>query len=250
MTLSEERAIANGNRKWTVNEKREATTAVTEYRKAVDDERTAIKAEKAETRAEEKLKAAETTLANRNRQKDERQREAEMKAEEERSSAEAALSLRVDNLQKYYTDLVNEQHLRRQEKLQEEAYERSRKDERQQETATKTEERNIAEAVLKAETRAEEKRIATLTGMVIERIKIIQEKTGVTSIDRSGEEFTITGSPQAVKEADAAIREIIEEVYRSLDLQEEAYERSRRTRESGRQRQRPRSGTPLRPLLT
>jgi hypothetical protein len=152
MTLSEKRAIANGNRKWTVSEKREAATAVTEYRKAVDDERTAIKAEKAETRAEEKLKAAEATLANRkekkdlaNRQNDERKREAEMKAEEERSSAEAAFNLRVNKLQ-YYTDLVHEQHLRRQKKLQEEAYERSRTDERQRETETKAEERNTAEA--------------------------------------------------------------------------------------------------------
>jgi hypothetical protein len=153
MTLSEKRAIANGNRKWTVSEKREAATAVTEYRKAVDDERTAIKAEKAETRAEEEFKAAEATLANRkekkdlaNRQNDERKREAEMKAEEERSSAEAAFSLRVNKLQKYYTDLVHEQHLRRQKKLQEEAYERSRTDERQRETETKAEERNTAEA--------------------------------------------------------------------------------------------------------
>eukprot|EP00972_Heterocapsa_arctica_P055409 8174462-Heterocapsa_arctica.AAC.1 len=54
---------------------------------------------------------------------------------------------------------------------------------------------------------------------------MIQEKTGVTSIARSGEEFTITGLPQAVKEAQTAIRKIIENGYRSMELQEEAYER-------------------------
>ena len=49
-----------------------------------------------------------------------------MKAEEERNTAEAVLSLRVDNLLKYYTDLAHEQHLRRQERLQDEANESSR----------------------------------------------------------------------------------------------------------------------------
>eukprot|EP00972_Heterocapsa_arctica_P022985 3380923-Heterocapsa_arctica.AAC.1 len=49
-----------------------------------------------------------------------------MKAEEERNTAEAALSLSVDNLLKYYTDLAHEQNLRRQERLQDEANESSR----------------------------------------------------------------------------------------------------------------------------
>eukprot|EP00972_Heterocapsa_arctica_P000742 105240-Heterocapsa_arctica.AAC.1 len=38
-----------------------------------------------------------------------------MKAEEKRSTAEAALSMRVDNLQKCYTDLVHKQQIRRHE---------------------------------------------------------------------------------------------------------------------------------------
>eukprot|EP00972_Heterocapsa_arctica_P030712 4521275-Heterocapsa_arctica.AAC.1 len=74
--------------------------------------------------------------------------------------------------------------------------------------------------------------------MVIDRIKIIQERTGVNSIDIvsnssssssswSGGKFTITGSHQAVKEASAIIREIMQEGYRALDLQEEAYDTSR-----------------------
>eukprot|EP00972_Heterocapsa_arctica_P038821 5720520-Heterocapsa_arctica.AAC.1 len=95
-----------------------------------------------------------------------------MKAEEKRNTAEAALSMRVDNLQKCYTDLgiyvTNERSNRADKGTEGTDPERSRKDEGQQETATKADERNTAEAALKAETRAEEKRIDTLTGMVIE----------------------------------------------------------------------------------
>eukprot|EP00972_Heterocapsa_arctica_P022182 3263181-Heterocapsa_arctica.AAC.1 len=80
----------------------------------------------------------------------------------------------------------------------------------------------VAEVALKAETRANEKRIAALTDMVIDSIKMIQERTGVDSIvmvanssssssSWSGGEYAITGSPQAVEEAKVAIREIIQE---------------------------------------
>jgi hypothetical protein len=77
---------------------------------------------------------------------DERMREAATKAEEERITAEAALNLRFDNQLKYYTDLAQEQQLRRQEKLQDEA---SKKEERLRKDATNAgEERNNTEAAL------------------------------------------------------------------------------------------------------
>eukprot|EP00972_Heterocapsa_arctica_P060338 8898935-Heterocapsa_arctica.AAC.1 len=57
---------------------------------------------------------------------------------------------------------------------------------------------------------------------------MIQEKTGVTSIDisssGSGWEFNIAGPAQAVEEASAAIREMLQDGY---DLQGEAYTTSK-----------------------
>jgi len=48
------------------------------------------------------------------------------------------------------------------------------------------------------------------------KIKMIQEKTGVTSIDTTGEIFTVVGKPQAVAEAEKAIRELIDKGYCSI----------------------------------
>eukprot|EP00972_Heterocapsa_arctica_P114313 16441785-Heterocapsa_arctica.AAC.1 len=74
--------------------------------------------------------------------------------------------------------------------------------------------------------------------MVIDRIKTIQQRTGVKNIDIvsdgsgsgsswRGGRFTVKGSDQAVKQAGAIIREIMKEGYRALDLQEKSYDKSR-----------------------
>ncbi|CAE7643024.1 FUBP1 [Symbiodinium sp. CCMP2592] len=57
------------------------------------------------------------------------------------------------------------------------------------------------------------------------KIKLIQEKTGVTRIDTSGEMFTIVGPQQAVEMAYAAVKELMEKGYCSMafeDFKEEA----------------------------
>merc|ERR1719254_153239 len=45
---------------------------------------------------------------------------------------------------------------------------------------------------------------------------MIQEKTGVSNIDTTGELFTVVGKPQAVAEAEKAIKELIDKGYCSL----------------------------------
>jgi len=65
-----------------------------------------------------------------------------------------------------------------------------------------------------------EKKIGIVIGPKGARIKMIQEKTGVTRIDTSGEVFTITGEPKNVKEAETAIRELIEKGYMSMEFED------------------------------
>jgi len=50
------------------------------------------------------------------------------------------------------------------------------------------------------------------------KIKMLQEKTGA-KIDTSGEIFTVTGSPQAVSQAEAAIKELIEKGYSQIEFE-------------------------------
>merc|ERR1719254_100005 len=45
---------------------------------------------------------------------------------------------------------------------------------------------------------------------------MIQEKTGVSNIDTTGELFTVVGKPQAVAEAEKAIKELVEKGYCAL----------------------------------
>lgn len=52
------------------------------------------------------------------------------------------------------------------------------------------------------------------------RIKLIQEKTGVSRIDVAGEVFTVTGLPETVLLAEQAIKEIIEKGYLSLAFED------------------------------
>mmetsp|Transcript_59465 Transcript_59465/g.96188 ORF Transcript_59465/g.96188 Transcript_59465/m.96188 type:complete len:460 (+) Transcript_59465:91-1470(+) len=61
-----------------------------------------------------------------------------------------------------------------------------------------------------------EAKIGRVIGPKGANIKLIQEKTGVTKIDTSGEVFTIMGPPQAVSMAEMAIKELIEKGFMSL----------------------------------
>merc|ERR1719373_949049 len=53
--------------------------------------------------------------------------------------------------------------------------------------------------------RVPEKKIGIVIGPKGTKIKMIQEKTGVSNIDTTGEIFTIVGKPQAVAEAKKAV---------------------------------------------
>lgn len=61
-----------------------------------------------------------------------------------------------------------------------------------------------------------EKKIGHVIGPGGKNLKMITEKTGVNRIDTEGENFTVVGEPEAVKKAEAAIREIVEKGYCSL----------------------------------
>jgi len=91
--------------------------------------------------------------------------------------------------------------------------------------------RNAIEADAKAEKDKEsnqstatvqvpESKIGIVIGPKGSKIKMIQEKTGVTRIDTSGEMFTIMGPPQAVAMAEAAVKELIEKGYCALTFED------------------------------
>mmetsp|Transcript_99194 Transcript_99194/g.318259 ORF Transcript_99194/g.318259 Transcript_99194/m.318259 type:complete len:542 (+) Transcript_99194:1314-2939(+) len=61
-----------------------------------------------------------------------------------------------------------------------------------------------------------EPKIGIIIGPKGSKIKMIQEKTGVTRIDTAGSIFTITGEPKAVSDAETAIKEMIEKGYCSM----------------------------------
>jgi len=61
-----------------------------------------------------------------------------------------------------------------------------------------------------------ENKIGIVIGPKGSKIKMIQEKTGVSRIDTSGEVFTISGPPEAVAAAQTAIKELIEKGYMSM----------------------------------
>jgi len=63
-----------------------------------------------------------------------------------------------------------------------------------------------------------EKRVGIVIGPKGSKIKMIQEKTGVTRIDTQGELFTITGPPKAVAQAEAAVKELVEKGYCALSF--------------------------------
>jgi rRNA processing protein Krr1/Pno1 len=61
-----------------------------------------------------------------------------------------------------------------------------------------------------------EKRVGIVIGPKGAKIKMIQEKTGVSRIDTTGELFTIMGEPKAVAAAETAIKELVEKGYCAL----------------------------------
>jgi len=61
-----------------------------------------------------------------------------------------------------------------------------------------------------------EKRVGIVIGPRGSKIKLLQEKTGVTRIDTSGELFTITGPPDSVAQCEAAIKEMVEKGFCAL----------------------------------
>eukprot|EP00933_Yihiella_yeosuensis_P026610 TRINITY_DN2066_c0_g1_i6.p1 TRINITY_DN2066_c0_g1~~TRINITY_DN2066_c0_g1_i6.p1 ORF type:complete len:354 (-),score=109.59 TRINITY_DN2066_c0_g1_i6:121-1062(-) len=61
-----------------------------------------------------------------------------------------------------------------------------------------------------------EAKIGIVIGPKGSKLKMIQEKSGVTRIDTSGEIFTITGPPGTVQVAEMAIRELIDKGFMSL----------------------------------
>merc|ERR1719191_2177337 len=74
-----------------------------------------------------------------------------------------------------------------------------------------------ADAGLNAVTiRVPEKKIGHVIGPKGSTLELIKEKSGVTRIDTSGEEFTIVGNSKATGIAELAIKEIIEKGYTSL----------------------------------
>ncbi|CAE7571319.1 SCP160 [Symbiodinium natans] len=76
-----------------------------------------------------------------------------------------------------------------------------------------------------AQIKVPENKIGIVIGPKGSKIKMIQEKTGVTRIDTSGEMFTIVGPQQAVEMAYNAVKELMEKGYCSMafeDFKEEA----------------------------
>jgi len=61
-----------------------------------------------------------------------------------------------------------------------------------------------------------ESRIGIVIGPKGSKIKMIQEKTGVSRIDTTGDVFTIMGPPQAVAQAETAVKELVEKGYCTL----------------------------------
>eukprot|EP00441_Pelagodinium_beii_P027111 CAMPEP_0197658980 /NCGR_PEP_ID=MMETSP1338-20131121/45640_1 /TAXON_ID=43686 ORGANISM="Pelagodinium beii, Strain RCC1491" /NCGR_SAMPLE_ID=MMETSP1338 /ASSEMBLY_ACC=CAM_ASM_000754 /LENGTH=514 /DNA_ID=CAMNT_0043235687 /DNA_START=81 /DNA_END=1625 /DNA_ORIENTATION=+ len=82
--------------------------------------------------------------------------------------------------------------------------------------ADKEKESNLSTVTVKVP----EAKIGIVIGPKGSNIKLIQEKTGVSRIDTSGEMFTIMGPPQAVGQAEAAVKEIIEKGYCSLTFED------------------------------
>ncbi|CAE8711601.1 unnamed protein product [Polarella glacialis] len=78
--------------------------------------------------------------------------------------------------------------------------------------ATKELEANLSTATISVP----EAKIGRIIGPKGANIKLIQEKTGVTRIDTSGEVFVVTGPPEAVALAEMAIKELIAKGYMSL----------------------------------
>jgi len=64
-----------------------------------------------------------------------------------------------------------------------------------------------------------ENRIGVVIGPKGKNIQLIQEKTGVTRIDTSGEVFTIMGTADSVEQAERAIKELIEKGYWSASFE-------------------------------
>merc|ERR1719401_3118048 len=61
-----------------------------------------------------------------------------------------------------------------------------------------------------------EAKIGIVIGPKGSKIKLIQEKTGAR-IDTSGDVFTITGPPAGVREAEAAVKELVDKGYTALE---------------------------------
>jgi len=61
-----------------------------------------------------------------------------------------------------------------------------------------------------------ESRIGIVIGPKGSKIKMIQEKTGLSRIDTTGQVFTIMGEPKAVAQAETAIKELVEKGYCAL----------------------------------
>merc|ERR1719295_1201122 len=86
--------------------------------------------------------------------------------------------------------------------------------------AEQAENKNFHTATIKVP----EAKIGIVIGPKGSKIKLIQEKTGVTRIDTSGEVFTVMGEPTAVAAAEKAIKELIEKGYCAMafdDFKEE-----------------------------
>jgi rRNA processing protein Krr1/Pno1 len=86
-------------------------------------------------------------------------------------------------------------------------------------TVAKEEEAPKAES-FSATVQVPEKMIGAVIGPKGATLKMIQEKTGVTRIDTSGDAFTITGPADAVSKAEAAIDELKTKGYTSLAFED------------------------------
>jgi len=64
-----------------------------------------------------------------------------------------------------------------------------------------------------------EKKVGIVIGPKGSKIQMLQEKTGVTRIDTTGEIFTVTGPPDAVQSCVAAIKELIEKGYCAMQYE-------------------------------
>lgn len=77
-----------------------------------------------------------------------------------------------------------------------------------------------AAASMSVPVKVPEKMIGRIIGPKGATLKLIQEKTGVTKIDTSGEIFTLLGPSKAVALAELAIKEICEKGYTSLQYED------------------------------